>query len=225
MKILLVEDNARLSNLVVGELCNAGFVADWVESLQAADDALAVGVFDLLLLDLGLPDGDGIAWLRKFRLRNCDVPVIVITARGELDDRITGLDNGADDYLVKPFAIGELLARVRAILRRPGLGLNVVLTAGNLEFNTTSRQLRIAGTETSLARRELTLLEFLLPRLGHVVSREALEQTLYSLDTEFTPNALEVLVSRLRRRLVESQADVSIHTVRGIGYLLRLATA
>jgi DNA-binding response OmpR family regulator len=225
MKILLVEDNARLSNLVLGGLCGAGFQVDRVATLQDADDALAVGTFDLLMLDLGLPDGDGIVWLRKFRLRNSDLPVIVITARSGLDDRIAGLDNGADDYLVKPFAIGELLARVRAILRRPGLGLNSVLTAGNLELNTASRQLRIAGTETTLARRELALLEFLLPRIGHVVPRAALEQTLYSLDTEITPNALEVLVSRLRRRLGEAQADVSIHTVRGIGYLLRLPTA
>jgi DNA-binding response OmpR family regulator len=145
----------------------------------------------------------------------------VVTARGGLSDRVSGLDTGADDYLVKPFEMDELLARCRALLRRPGAGLGSVLSAGNLDLDTTARQVRIAGQGIETPRREVALLETLLRRAGQVVPRPALEESLYGFDDEVTPNALEAHVSRLRRRLAEAGADVTIHTVRGVGYLLR----
>lgn len=223
MRVLLVEDNPRLSQLIVGGLAQAGYAVDAAATLAAAEETLALGTFDLLLLDLGLPDGDGIVWLKALRQRDAVLPVLVITARGDLNDRIAGLDNGADDYIVKPFALDELLARCRAVLRRPGSGRNAVLSAGNLELHTATRQALVAGTDIAMPRREMALLESLLLRHGKVVSREVLEQALYNLDAEITPNAIEAQVSRLRRRLVDAGSDVSIHTVRGIGYLLRAA--
>jgi DNA-binding response OmpR family regulator len=221
MRLLLVEDNERLSTLMAAGLARAGFAVDAFSCLEEADAAVAAADYDLILLDLGLPDGDGMAWLKDFRRRSRGVPVLVATARGGLSDRVAGLDTGADDYLVKPFEMDELLARCRALLRRPGSCLSTVLTAGNVSFDTTTRQIAVDGKTLDAPRREADLIEILLRRVGQVVTRSILEESLYGFDDEVTPNALEAHVSRLRRRLADARADVAIHTVRGIGYLLR----
>jgi len=222
MRVLLIEDNERLSTLMHGGLTRAGFAVDAFGGLTEADEAVALVDYDLILLDLGLPDGDGMAWLKRLRTRERGIPVLVVTARGGLSERVAGLDNGADDYLVKPFEMDELLARCRALLRRPGTGLGTVLSVGNLDLDTAARQVRVAGQGVEVPRREFALLEILLRRAGNVVPRPALEEGLYGFDDEVTPNALEAHVSRLRRRLAEAGADVTIHTVRGVGYLLRV---
>ncbi|QQP89989.1 response regulator transcription factor [Skermanella sp. TT6] len=225
MRLLLVEDNERLAGLMAGGLARAGFAVDAFGSLEEADAAVAAADYDLILLDLGLPDGDGLAWLKAFRSRSRSIPVLVATARGGLGDRVSGLDTGADDYLVKPFEMDELLARCRALLRRPGSCLATVLTAGNVAFDTVSRRISVGGRAIDAPRRELDLMEILLRRVGQVVTRPVLEESLYGFNDEVTPNALEAHVSRLRRRLAEAGADAVIHTVRGVGYLLRTAEA
>jgi DNA-binding response OmpR family regulator len=222
MRVLLIEDNERLSSLMQGGLARAGFTVDPFASLTDADAAVAMVDYDLILLDLGLPDGDGLHWLKQLRRRKQGIPVLVATARGGLTDRVAGLDTGADDYLVKPFEMDELLARCRALLRRPGACLSTVLSTGNLTLDTVSRQVAVAGTPIDAPKREVGLLEVLLRRSGQVVPRTVLEERLYGFDDDVTPNALEAHVSRLRRRLTDAVADVSIHTVRGVGYLLRL---
>ena len=222
MRVLLAEDNERLSSLLQGGLARAGFTVDAFASLGSADAAVATVDYDLILLDLGLPDGDGVDWLERLRRRGLGVPVLVATARGGLSDRVAGLDTGADDYLVKPFEMAELLARCRALLRRPGACLSNVLSTGNLALDTASRQVTVAGRPIEAPRREIDLLEILLRRSGQVVPRAVLEERLYGFDDDVTPNALEAQVSRLRRRLSEAGADVALHTVRGVGYLLRL---
>ena len=225
MRVLLVEDNERLSSLMRGGLARGGFTVDAFDCLSDAEAAIGAVDYDLILLDLGLPDGDGMEWLKRFRRRSHAVPVLVVTARGGVTDRVAGLDTGADDYLVKPFEMDELLARCRALLRRPGACLSTILTAGNVALDTSSRQVAVAGQPLDAPRRETDLLEILLRRSGQVVPRAVLEERLYGFDDEVTPNALEAHVSRLRRRLTEAAADVSVHTVRGVGYLLRLSAS
>ncbi|MDE2182221.1 MAG: response regulator transcription factor [Alphaproteobacteria bacterium] len=220
MRLLLVEDNARLSELVCRALEADGFAVDRAATLLAAEEFLDAAKYDLILLDLGLPDGDGLALVRTLRRRSVAVPIMVMTARDGLDDRIAGLDLGADDYLVKPFATAELAARCRALLRRPGGILGNVLVAGNLSFDTAGRDARVAEIHLDLPPRELSLLEMLMRRAGQVVARAQLENGLYSLGQEVTPNALEAAISRLRRRLAAAGADVVLHTAHGIGYAL-----
>mgnify|MGYP005813365063 CR=1 FL=1 len=220
MRVLLAEDNARLAALMAEGLAAEGFAADVVASVAAAREALAVVGYDLLLLDLGLPDGDGMALIRALRRRHDATPILVITARDGLGDRVGGLDSGADDYLVKPFDMAELAARCRALLRRPGACLGTTLAVANLEFDTSGRAVRVAGRPVRMARRERDLLELLLRRAGQVVAKESLEAALYALEAPVTPNALEAAVSRLRRRLAEAGARVAVHTAHGIGYML-----
>ena len=220
MRLLLVEDNARLCELVRQALAADGFAVDVAQTLRAAEEFLERTAYDLIVLDLGLPDGDGLTLIKALRARAQAVPILVMTARSGLDDRIQGLDLGADDYLVKPFATGELAARCRALLRRPGGVLGSVLTAGNLAFDSNARSATIAGTPAEIPPRELSLLELLLRRSGQVIPRANLESGLYAMGEEVSPNALEAAVSRLRRRLAAAGADVTIHTAHGIGYAL-----
>ena len=209
MRVLLVEDNERLSSLMRGGLARGGFTVDAFDCLGDAEAAIGAVAYDLILLDLGLPDGDGMEWLKRFRRRSHAVPVLVVTARGGVTDRVAGLDTGADDYLVKPFEIDELLARCRALLRRPGACISTILTAGNVALEISSRQVTVAGQPLDAPRRETDLLELLLRRSGQVVPRAVLEERLYGFDDEVTPNALEAHVSRLRRRLTDAAADAS----------------
>lgn len=168
-----------------------------------------------------MPDGDGLALIPKLRARADGVPIIVLTARGELADRIAGLDSGADDYLAKPFAVEELLARLRAVLRRPaGLSPDVI-RAGRIAFDVGHREASIDGQPFELPRRELLVLEALIRRMGRTVLRSALEEAVYNFDDEIQSNALDTHISRLRRKLSDADAGVEIHGIRGVGYLLK----
>ena len=220
MRLLLIEDNARLSKVTSKALSASGFTVDCCHDARSAEDALAAGRFDALILDLGLPDGDGIEFLKALRRRGLGVPVLILTARGKLEERILGLNAGADDYLVKPFALDELVARLRALLRRPGSALGTSLRLGNVELDSISGELRIDSRMTPLSRKETALLELLLRRAGRVVGKESIAQALYNFDDEPSENAIEVLVHRVRKRLAVSEASVTLHTIRGIGYTL-----
>ncbi|WP_157215293.1 response regulator [Flavisphingomonas formosensis] len=220
MRLLLVEDNARLASLIREGLDRQGFAVDWCETVDGAEHALRINDYDLMLLDLGLPDGEGLDLVRSLRRRQDMMPILVLTARGGLDDRVMGLDAGADDYLVKPFQIPELAARCRALLRRPGASLGTHLTVGNVILDSAERSVTVGGIPVDATPREVDLLECLLRRAGHVVAKPALEGALYSMDAEVTPNALETCVSRLRKRLTSAAADVQIRTVHGVGYAL-----
>ncbi len=220
MRLLLVEDNSRLAGLVREGLDRQGFAVDWCETVEGAHAARQVCDYDLMLLDLGLPDADGLELIRAMRRAKDATPILILTARGGLDDRVAGLDAGADDYLVKPFQIPELAARCRALLRRPGATLGTTLSAGNILMNPAERTVIVAGCVMDAPPREAALLEHLLRRAGHVVPKPALESALYSMDAEVTANALEATVSRLRKRLTNATADVQIRTVHGVGYAL-----
>lgn len=223
MRLLLVEDNQRLQELVASALTADGFAVDVAASLAEAEDFLVAADYHLIVLDLGLPDGDGLSLIKKLRARSQPLPILVMTARDGLDDRIAGLDIGADDYLVKPFATAELAARCRALLRRPGGVLGSVLSLGNLSLDCNSRQARIGEQILTMPPRELSLLELLMRKSGQVVPRAQLENGLYAMGQEVSPNALEAAVSRLRRRLTAAGAEVTLHTAHGLGYALMLA--
>lgn len=220
MKLLLVEDNQRLAHLLEEALREEGFTVDRAETLRTSAELSSHQPYDLVLLDLGMPDGDGLDFIRAHRRREDACPILVITARGGLDDRVAGLDVGADDYMVKPFEIAELAARCRALLRRAVPGSPSNLTFANLTFELSSREVLVAGKPVGLAPRELDLLERLILRAGHVVPKTRLEQALYALSDEVTPNALEASVSRLRKRLRQAGAEVVLHTAHGVGYAL-----
>ena len=172
------------------------------------------------MLDLGLPDQDGLRVLEKTRTTGNGLPILILTARDSVEDRVLGLDTGADDYLVKPFDLTELLARLNALLRRPGGALGTVLVAGNIVLDTRGRDVKVGNTPLTLQRREVSLLEHLMRRLGRVVPRDVLEEKLYGFEDEVDSNAVPVHIHFLRKKLTEAGATVEIHTVRGIGYLL-----
>lgn len=221
MKLLVIEDDVPLRSLVVEHLAALDFVVDGVGRADEARAALAVSSYDLMLLDLGLPDDTGDALLREVRVKTgSTLPVIIFTARDALEHRVTLLNAGADDFVLKPFDLIELEARIRAVLRRPGARQRSLLVSGNLSFDTGSRAPSVDGREFSLTKREAALLEELMRAGDHTVVREALEDRLYALSEPVTPNALEALVSRLRRRLSSVKASVEIETKRGIGYRL-----
>jgi DNA-binding response OmpR family regulator len=220
MRLLVVEDEAPLASLLHAALERAGFAVDVTPNLAEAEAHLPLAGYDAAILDLNLPDGDGLALLARLRRRGDALPVLILTARDAPDARVMGLDTGADDYLVKPFHMPELISRVRALLRRPSAALGVRLEVGNVRLDTPSRSIDVAGAPMALSPRETSLLELLLRRAGKVVAREAIESGLYSFDAPTGPNAVEVAIHRLRRRLAEAAASVRIHTVRGVGYML-----
>ncbi|MBN8847873.1 MULTISPECIES: response regulator transcription factor [unclassified Sphingomonas] len=223
-RILIVEDNPRLAALIAGGLGERGHVCDVAHSLAAADDALGIAAFDGVVLDLGLPDGDGLEWLAHRRSADAP-PSLILTARDALEDRVKGLDAGADDYLPKPFAMDELAARLRAMLRRPGARQETALAVGAIRFDAAAHVATAGDVALDLTRRETALLELLLRRAGQVVRRRAIEDALYTFDEAVTPNAIDATVSRLRRKLEEAGASGCLHTIRGVGYLLREGAA
>ncbi|SIS67803.1 response regulator [Insolitispirillum peregrinum] len=220
MRILLVEDTLRLAALVSQGLQANGFTVDSFATLEDASAALRTVVYQVVVLDLGLPDGDGFDLLKTLRQEKQSIPVLILTARDGVEDRVRGLNGGADDYLVKPFAMEELVARIRALLRRPGASLGTVLTCGRMALDTVSREVSVAGQALAVPRRETEALELLLRRAGRVVPKRALEEGLYSFDDDISSNTVEVLLSRLRKRLLPTSPGVAIHTLRGVGYML-----
>jgi DNA-binding response OmpR family regulator len=220
MRLLLIEDNERFAVLLKRGLTAAGFVIDILGTAETAAAALRMKRFEIVILDLGLPDADGLELLAEMRHAGDATPVLILTARGSIEDRVTGLGCGADDYLVKPFALEELVARLRALLRRPGNLLGVMLNLGNLSLDAAARQAFVGGTPVFLSPREIAVLEHLLRRSGRVVGKALLESNLYGMSHEVGSNAVEVYVHRLRRRLAELGATVEIHTLRGVGYLI-----
>jgi DNA-binding response OmpR family regulator len=219
MRVLLVEDYPPLAEAIRDALRRAGFVVDHGGTAAEALEIAAIADIALVLLDLGLPDGDGLKILPQLR-KGGQVPVIVLTARDQLADRIAGLDGGADDYVVKPVAMPELIARCRAVLRRPGGRSSAVLRVGALAFDTVARSVSVKGAAVMLGRRELGVLEQLMRSAGRVAPRAVLEEAIYTLDDEVTPNALDAAVSRLRRALDGAGCPQPIVTVRGIGWML-----
>ena len=220
MRLLLIEDNRRLADYLATALQNSGFAVDHVSTTADAEGALAGTHYDTLLLDLGLPDKDGLIWLGEQRRRDMTRPVLVITARDSLEELVAGFNQGADDYLRKPFELDELIARVRALLRRPGEALGTRLCAGNISFDTNGREVTVNGVPVEFGRREMDGLELLMRRLGRVVPKSAIEDAIYAFGEELASNAIEVLVHRIRRRLQDAGADMHIHTLRGVGYVL-----
>lgn len=219
MRILLVEDHPPLAEAVSDALHRAGFGVDLAASVAEARELAGLADHALVLLDLGLPDGDGLRLLPELR-QGGRVPVIVLTARDQLADRLAGLDGGADDYVVKPVEMPELVARARAVLRRPGERAHPVLRVGALALDTVARSVAVNGMPVMLGRREVGVLEHLMRRAGRVASRQALEEAIYTLDDEVTPNALEAAISRLRRALEAAGCTVPIVTLRGLGWML-----
>ena len=220
MRLLLIEDEARIVELLRSAFERAGFAVDTVGAAAAGEKALASISYDAAILDLGLPDGDGSRLLTRIRSAGNRVPVLILTARDSIEDRVGGLDAGADDYLVKPFAVSELVSRIKALLRRPGSALGTLLEAGNLVFDTIGRDVRVGTAPLAMPRHELAILEHLMRRLGRVVPRAVLEEKIYGMEQELESNAIPVHVHHLRRKLADAGATPVIHTVRGIGYLL-----
>ena len=214
MRVLLAEDDAMIGAAVRDRLRSQGFAVDWVRDGRAADAAIAGDVYDLLLLDLGLPGREGLEVLKALRGRGSTLPVVILTARDAVDDRVAGLDAGADDYVVKPFDLKELEARLRAVLRRRAGSASSVIEHGRLSLDLASHQLRRDGVPVPVSPREFALLHALLERPGRILSRAQLEERLYGWGEEVGSNVVEVHIHSLRRKL---GADL-IRNVRGVGY-------
>ncbi|HEX4764962.1 MAG TPA: response regulator transcription factor [Lichenihabitans sp.] len=223
MRLLLVEDSPRLRDLLAERVRGAGWRLDAVGSVAEATLATRSILYDLILIDLGLPDGDGKSLIKSIRAEGSPVPIFVLTARGSIDDRVDALDSGADDYLVKPFNHIELLARCRALLRRSGPHRSDRIEIGRLEFDPASGSVRAGGDVVPVSPRERSLLELLLRHADRVVPKERIEVALSAFGDEISTNAVELAISRLRRRLEPADSGVTIETVRGAGYLLREA--
>lgn len=219
MRILLVEDEMDMATALTAALSRHDIIVDHARTLEIAEEACRSGVHDAVLLDRKLPDGDGLSLIPIFRREQAGLPIIVLSALGSPDDRVAGLDHGADDYLAKPFSTEELLARLRAVMRRPAQMGATMVSVGKLRFNLTAREAEVNGKPLDLTRRELLALEVLVRRSGRTVTRSALEEAVYGYDDEIASNSLDAHISRLRRKLVDAQ--VEIHGIRGLGYLLR----
>lgn len=221
MRILLVEDDPMIGDAIQGALNDASYATDWVKNGLTALAALETHAYDLVLLDLGLPGKDGLDVLDVIRGRNNPVPLLIITARDGLDDRLRGLDGGADDFLLKPFAMAELLARMRAVLRRKGGSAQSLLDNGVVSLDLVSKQASTTDTpDVQLSSREFALLQALLIRPGAILSRSELEERIYGWGNEVESNAVEFLIHALRRKL----GNHVIKNVRGMGWMVSKST-
>lgn len=221
MRLLLVEDNRELSEWLAKALEHSRYTVDRALTGEQGDTHLRTAHYDLVILDLSLPDIDGREVLRRLRSRGNTVPVLILSAHDGVNDRITGLDQGADDYLTKPFDLHELEARMRALLRRDSRQKSPVTTCGSLAYDSNSREFSDHGLKLVLTPREHAVLEVLFTRMGKTVSKRALADSLYSIDEDVSPEAIEIYVHRIRRKLEGSSA--TIVTLRGLGYILKAA--
>jgi DNA-binding response OmpR family regulator len=216
MQILLVEDDTLLAEGIVSALSRAGFAVNWLETGKAACTQVVAEPPDIMLLDLGLPDMDGIEILKLVRQKKLPTQVLILTARDSTNAKVIGLDSGADDYLTKPFALDELLARLRVLERRLGNASSSLINIGPLSLNTNQHQVLLDGVELNLSRREYMLLKALVENVGVIQTREGLETKLYSWDDDIASNAVEVHIHNLRKKLPPN----FIKTLRGIGYMV-----
>ncbi len=223
MRILVIEDDETLGHALREFLSQQGYAVDWLQEGSRVVDTVVGQHYDLLLLDLNLPDKSGLDVLRELRAASETLPVLILTARDGVEDRVAGLDGGADDYVTKPFELAELAARVRALGRRRSGQVHAVIEAGPLQFDTVGREVRARGERLSLSVRELSVLEMLMARAGRVVTKRQIVNSLSAWDADFSENAVEVYIYRLRRRLEGTGAG--IQTVRGFGYLLEVDEA
>lgn len=225
MRLLLVEDEPEMAEALGVALRRHNINVDFAPTLDIAREALRSGVHDVVLIDRQLPDGDGLTLLEMIRGLDRKVPSIVISALGETHQRIDGLNVGADDYLPKPFEVDELLARIKAVLRRAPEPVQRVIRLGALAFDQDAIEVSVSGAAIPLTRRELLILETLLRRPGRTVVKSALEDAVYGFDDEIQSNSLEANLSRLRKKLADADAGVEIHNVRGVGYFIHAVTA
>lgn len=216
MRILLLEDDKMIAEALSDMLHAAGFAVDFVADGIAAENALQPEIYDIALLDIGVPGQDGLSVLRHLRAKNCDLPVILITARDTVEERINGLDSGADDYVIKPFAPSELLARIRALLRRRSGHATPILSNGTITLNPATREVSANGQVTRLSAREYALMYSLLLQPGTILSRQELEEKLYGWNEEVESNAVEVVIHGIRKKLGSNV----IKNVRGLGWLV-----
>lgn len=221
MRVLVVEDEPALAQALVELLTRESYATDHAADGSTAEELVEINGYDLVILDWTIPPPTGIELLRVWRGAGRDFPVLMLTARDSVGDRVDGLDTGADDYLAKPFSLVELLARVRSLLRRRDRPLQVALSAGDLEMDRSAHRVVVAGSELVLSPKEFGLLEYLLVRKGEVVTRSDLSEHVW--DDHFDPlgNVIDVTVHRLRKKVDGDRADRLIHTVKGVGYLLR----
>jgi len=223
MRLLLVEDDVMVASGMKLGLCDAGYSVDWVGSAERAEQALQSESFDAAIVDIGLPGMDGLELTRRLRSQGQAMPVLILTARDALHDRVQGLDIGADDYMVKPFELPELLARLRALLRRSQAATSATLSFGPLEMDTAQRRTLLGGQVLELGPREWSVLEYLLLQAPKPAAKDKLLLALTGWDKEITPNAIEVYVSRLRAKL--EPGGVALRAIRGFGYRLELKAA
>ncbi|NTF44495.1 DNA-binding response regulator [Rhizobium sp. AC27/96] len=221
MRILLLEDEPEMARALLEALRRRDVLADHVRTIADADAMARVGTYDVLVLDRRLPDGEGLDLVAALRQRKYPVPILVLTALGSIDHRVDGLDSGADDYLAKPFAIEELLARLRALQRRGPAISDKYLNFGNLSVDPRSNEISIAGSVVEFPRREYLVLEALMRRPNRIVTRSNLIEAVYALEDEIGSNALDAHISRIRKKLVQAGAAAEIRAVRNIGYLIR----
>lgn len=216
MRLLLVEDDPLIGETLIETLRERGYAVDWVKDGMMASATLKDHAYDLVILDLGLPKREGLEVLRTVRLRRDPVPVLIVTARDAVDDRVRGLNEGADDYVLKPFDLNELLARIAALVRRSGGHSQTTFTFGDVFITPATREVRVAGAKVDLSAREWAVLEALLTRPGNVFSRTQLEQKVFGWHDDVSSNAIEVYVHSLRRKLGQG----IIRNIRGIGYVV-----
>ncbi|WP_281557806.1 response regulator [Thalassomonas sp. RHCl1] len=221
MRILITEDNGELAEFIREALSQEGYLSDIARSAGEQRLYLQESSYGAIILDLGLPDIDGIEVLKGLRRAGNMVPVLILTARGGVQDRIKGLNHGADDYLIKPFAVDELIARLRALLRRPNALSNTRLTAGNVSMDVISKAVTVDGNNLVMGKTEHAILASLMRNVGLTVSKESLEDMIYQDGYALSDNALQVAVHRVRKKLSDSGATTKITTIRGIGYLLK----
>jgi DNA-binding response OmpR family regulator len=220
MRLLVVEDNLDLAGLLTNALLGHGFSADVMTSAEGAEEAVSNAIYAALVLDLGLPDEDGLSLLKRLRRGGSMLPVLVLTARGSIADRVEGLQAGADDYLVKPFAVEELVARLHALLRRPGEILGRQLEVADLALDVEARQMFVDGQPQVFSARETDILELLMRRPGRVVQKSYVEDQLFGLSAPVGSNAVEVAIHRLRKHLQLLGSSAMVHTVKGVGYFI-----